>query len=158
MHLAFGVRFNALAKDELRLDSCSSSLIAAAYEANSLTLKLDQQLPLWRIWPTATYQKYSRCMDVLNEEGSKLMRKWQSRAEEDIGERCLMDDYARDSNLTRKGEGPTYTMRIICGVTVACLFRFTRNRRGLPIGWNGYHIDYHGHDSLSYLEESGSTR
>lgn len=104
MHLSFGVRFNALAKDELRTDSCSSSLIAAAYEANSLTLKLDQQLPLWRIWPTATYQKYSRCMDVLNEEGSKLMRKWQSRAEHDIGERCLMDDYARDSNLTRKGE------------------------------------------------------
>lgn len=104
VQLTFGVRFNALAKEELRRESCSSSLVAAAYEANSLTLKLDQQLPLWKIWPTETYQRYSKCMDLLHVEGGKLLRMWQERAEMGIGEQCLMDDYAKDSNLTKKGE------------------------------------------------------
>lgn len=103
VQLTFGVRFNALAKEELRRESNSLSLVAAAYEANSLTLKLDQ-LPLWKIWPTKTYQRYTKCMDVLHVEGANLLRMWQDRAEKGIGEQCLMDDYAKDSNLTKKGE------------------------------------------------------
>lgn len=93
--LTFGIRFNALTKD-----SNSSSLVAAAYEANSLTLKLDQQLPVWKIWRTPRYLRYSACMDMLHVEAADLLRRW----EKGTGTKCLMDDYATDTNLTKKGE------------------------------------------------------
>lgn len=99
--LTFGIRFNALAKDELGRDSYSSSLVAAAYEANSLTLKLDQQLPVWKIWSTPMYLRYSSCMDMMHVEAADLLRRW----ERGTGAKCLMDDYARDPNLTKNGEG-----------------------------------------------------
>lgn len=99
VNLTFGVRFNALSTEELQPGSRSSSLVFAAYEANSLTLKLDQQLPIWRIWSTDTYRRYSRCMDKLHVEGADLMKRW----EMGTGKMCLMDDYTTDSNLTKKG-------------------------------------------------------
>lgn len=101
VHATFGVRTNALTKEELRPDSHSSALIAAAYEANSLTLKLDQQLPVWKIWHTPLYQRYERCLDLLHVEGERLLKRWRDNKEV---ERCLMDDYVKEPTLTEKGE------------------------------------------------------
>lgn len=99
VYATFGVRTNALTKEELRPDSYSSALIAAAYEANSLTLQLDQQLPVWKIWHTPLYQRYERCLDLLHAEGKSLLQRWR---ENQGAVPCLMDDYVKEPTLTEK--------------------------------------------------------
>ena len=102
IHLTFGLRMNAITAKELRPDSLSSSLIFASYEANSLFLPLDQS-PLWKLWKTPMYEKLCGHMDTLHDGGVHLLNAWAERVEKGQGVECLMDHYARDEKLTRKG-------------------------------------------------------
>lgn len=102
VYLTFGIRMGSLTATELCPNSYSSSVVAAAYEANSLTLKLDEQLPIWKLRKTETYLKFEKCIDFLHQEGESLLKRWEKLAD-DERVRCLMDDYKQDPNLTRKG-------------------------------------------------------
>lgn len=67
-------------------------------------MKLDAQIPFWKIWNTKMYCQLVECMELLDDEGKKLLREWEERAAKGVGLPCLMDDYAKEPTLTRKGE------------------------------------------------------
>lgn len=141
---------------ELSPKSYSSSVVAAAYEANSLTLKLDEQLPIWKLWKTEPYRRYEKCINFLHQEGESLLKQWENLSEEKRA-RCLMDDYAQDSNLTRKGgleinyRSSVYFQLII---HQPYTHRFIGNGGGVPTCWDGHDIDNHSDDTVSFIQKS----
>lgn len=65
--VAFDVRMNSLSDEERRPDSRSSKLINAAFETNSVILRLDNGPRLWRFFETRLYKRLCKAQSYMEE-------------------------------------------------------------------------------------------
>lgn len=63
--VVFDVRLNSFSKEERCENSKSSKLIKAAFTTNSVMLRLDNGLQLWRFFETPLYRKLRKAQTYM---------------------------------------------------------------------------------------------
>ncbi|XP_025158048.1 cytochrome P450 302a1, mitochondrial isoform X2 [Harpegnathos saltator] len=99
--VAFDVRMNSFSEEERRPDSRSSKLIDAAFETNSVIVRLDNGPRLWRYFETRLYRKLRKAQSYM-EEVSQQMVSQRNQSTSIRRKKSLLEEYSRNEALDIK--------------------------------------------------------
>ncbi|XP_014488066.1 PREDICTED: cytochrome P450 302a1, mitochondrial [Dinoponera quadriceps] len=99
--ILFDVRMNSFSETERHLNSRSSRLIDAAFETNSVILRLDNGLRLWRFWETPLYKKLCKSQNYMEEVTLQILSQ-RSQNTSTHRKMSLLEEYLQNETLDLK--------------------------------------------------------
>ncbi|XP_043528320.1 cytochrome P450 302a1, mitochondrial [Frieseomelitta varia] len=97
--VVFNVRLNSFSKEERCENSTSSKLIKAAFTTNSVILKLDNGLQLWRFFETPLYRKLREAQAYMEMVALKLVSQ---KNKDTTGHKSFLSAYLKNPALDIK--------------------------------------------------------
>ncbi|KAK1120079.1 hypothetical protein K0M31_012803 [Melipona bicolor] len=97
--VVFNVRLNSFSKEERCENSTSSKLIKAAFTTNSVILKLDNGLQLWRFFETPLYRKLREAQAYMEMVALKLVSQ---KRKDTTGHKSFLSAYLENPALDIK--------------------------------------------------------